>query len=88
MLSLMNLIIENIKLIPQIGGKETGASSGSNTVPDSSKPSIKGKAMGGNVTANVPYIVGTTNDRIYQYNLSAAWDIATAVVGNNLSGLT
>jgi hypothetical protein len=31
------------------------------------------------------YIVGTTNDRIYQYNLSAAWDIATAVVGNNLS---
>jgi len=61
---------DNLKLIPEIGGKETGASSGSNTVPDSSKPSIKGKAMGGNVTANVPYIVGERGPELFVPQIS------------------
>lgn len=28
------------------------------------------------------YVVGTTNDRIYQYNLSTAWDVSTATYSN------
>jgi hypothetical protein len=56
---------DNLKLIPEIGGKTTGASSGSNTVPPSAIPSIKGKAMGGNVTANVPYIVGERGPELF-----------------------
>ena len=29
------------------------------------------------------YIVGATNQRIYQYTLSTAWDISTAVYDSN-----
>lgn len=56
---------DNIKLIPSIGGKETGASSGSNTVQPSSLPNIKGKAMGGSVIQNVPYIVGERGPELF-----------------------
>lgn len=61
---------DNLKLIPEIGGKTTGASSGSNTVPPSAIPSIKGKAMGGNVTANVPYIVGERGPELFVPQIS------------------
>jgi hypothetical protein len=71
---------DNLKLIPEIGGKTTGASSGSNTVPDSSKPSIKGKAMGGNVTANVPYIVGERGPELFVPQISG-----TIVPNNKIS---
>jgi len=30
------------------------------------------------------YIVGTTNDKVYEYNLTVAWDISTAVVFQSL----
>jgi hypothetical protein len=31
------------------------------------------------------YIAGSNTDRIYEYNLSTPWDIATAVIGNSLN---
>ena len=31
------------------------------------------------------YIVGTTSDKVFQYNLSSAWDVSTATVYGNVS---
>ena len=45
--------------------KSTGASSGSNTVPSSSLPNIKGKAIGGSVIQNIPYIVGERGPELF-----------------------
>jgi hypothetical protein len=58
-------LTKDIPTIKPVGATTTGASSGSNTVPPSAIPSIKGKAMGGNVTANVPYIVGERGPELF-----------------------
>lgn len=58
--------VDDIKTIPKVGtAKSTGASSGSNTVPSSSLPNIKGKAMGGSVIQNIPYIVGERGPELF-----------------------
>ena len=70
---------DNIKAIPEVGAKPTGASSGSNTVPASSMPSIKGKAAGGSVIANVPYMVGERGPELF------VPQVAGTIVPNNRS---
>lgn len=73
---------DNLKLIPEVGAKTTGASSGSNTVPASSMPSIKGKAAGGPVLAKVPYIVGEKGPELF------VPQNAGSIVPNNKLGTT